>query len=165
MASRPRWRIVPGDLDDPRIIELLETHVAAAAQDLPPESCHALDVSGLKQPELSFWAMWEDDALLGVGALKDLGGGHGEVKSMHVAAAARGRGLGAAIIRHIIANARARGLKRLSLESGAIPYFLPARALYARHGFAECGPYQGYSDDPNSVFMTLDLAADPATST
>ena len=84
---------------------------------------------------------------------------------MHSAAAVRGRGAGTAMIRHIIADARVRGFQRLSLETGAIPYFLPARALYARHGFVECGPYEGYRIDPNSVFVTLDLAADPATAT
>jgi putative acetyltransferase len=165
MATELSWRIVPGDLDDPRVIDLLQTHVAAAMADMPRESCHALDVAGLQRPEISFWAIWDDADLIGVGALKDMGSGHGEVKSMHSAAAARGRGVGTAMICHIIATARTCGLRRLSLETGAIPYFLPARALYARHGFTECGPYEGYQPDPNSVFMTLDLAADPATST
>jgi putative acetyltransferase len=140
MATELSWRIVPGGLGDPRVIGLLQTHVAAAMADMPSESCHALDVAGLQRPEISFWAIWDGAEPVGVGALKDM-------------------------IRHIIAIARARGFRRLSLETGAIPYFLPARALYARHGFTECGPYEGYQPDPNSVFMTLDLAADPATST
>jgi len=157
--------IVPGDLADPRIIDLLNYHVTAAHEQSPPESCHAFDVSGLQQPEISFWAAWAGDQLLGVGALMDLGDGHGEVKSMHTAKAARGRGVGSAMVRHIIATARNRGFDRLSLETGSMDYFAPARALYARHGFVECGPFEGYKLDPNSVFLTLDLAADRTAST
>ncbi|WP_116090152.1 GNAT family N-acetyltransferase [Sphingomonas crusticola] len=157
MATDAGWRIVPGDLADPHIIALLQTHVATATADMPRESCHALDVGGLQKPELTFWAVWEGDSLLGVGALKDLGDGEGEVKSMHVAAAARGRGVGSAIVAHILATARARGYRRLYLETGGIPYFAPARALYAAHGFVECAAYRGYVPDPNSVFMTLEL--------
>jgi putative acetyltransferase len=122
-------------------------------------------VSGLQRPEVSFWAIWDGDEVLGVGALMDLGGGHGEVKSMHTARAARRRGVASAMVRHIIATARDRGFRRLSLETGASDYFAPARALYARHGFVECPPFEGYRPDPNSVFLTLDLAADRAAST
>jgi putative acetyltransferase len=150
-------RIVAGDLSDPRIVALLETHVTTALAQAPSESCHAFDVSGLQKPEITFWAAWDGEELLGVGALMDLGGGHGEVKSMHTAGAARGRGVGGAIICHIIDTARARGLKRLSLETGSMDYFAPARALYARHGFRECDPFGDYRCDPNSVFFTIDL--------
>jgi len=157
--------VVPGDLTDPRVVELLEYHVTTALAQSPRESCHAFDVSALQRPEISFWAIWEGEALLGIGALMDLGGGHGEVKSMHTAKAARGRGVGSAMVRHIIEAARARGFERLSLETGSMDYFASARALYARHGFVECGPFEGYVPDPNSVFMTLDLAEDRAAST
>jgi putative acetyltransferase len=157
--------VVRGDLTDPRVVELLEYHVTTALAQSPRESCHAFDVSALQRPEISFWAIWEGEALLGIGALMDLGGGHGEVKSMHTAKAARGRGVGAAMVRHIIAAARERGFRRLSLETGSMDYFAAARALYARHGFVECGPFEGYVPDPNSVFMTLDLAEDRAAST
>ena len=116
MAASDGLRIVPGDLTDPRIVDLL-----------------------------------------GVGALMDLGGGHGEVKSMHTAKSARGQGVGGAMVRHIVATARERGHRRLSLETGSMDYFAPARALYARHGFTECGPFEGYRPDPNSVFLTLAL--------
>ena len=149
--------VVPGDLTDPRVVELLEYHVTTALAQGPRESCHAFDVSALQRPEISFWAIWEGEALLGIGALMDLGGGHGEVKSMHTAKTARGRGVGSTMVRHIIATARARGFERLSLETGSMDYFAPARALYARHGFVECGPFEGYVPDPNSVFMTLSL--------
>ena len=165
MATDASWQVVAGDLDDPRVRNLLQTHVVAALADMPCESCHALDVAGLKRPNISFWAIWDSAELLGLGALKDIGDGHGEVKSMHTAANARGRGVGSAMVRHIVAAARARGFRRLSLETGAIAYFMAARRLYAAHGFVECGPYGAYHPDPNSVFMTLDLAAHPATST
>src|SRR5207248_3478742 len=95
--------------------------------------------------------------LLGIGALKRLSPRHGEIKSMHTAAARRGKGAGSAMLEHIIASARACGMSRLSLETGSWDYFRPARALYARHGFRECPPFADYVPDPNSVFMTLDL--------
>ena len=149
--------IVEGGLDDPRVIELLRTHVIRARAETAPGSSHALDLSGLRAPEVTLWSAWEGDAPVGVGALKRLSADHGEVKSMHTAEATRGRGIGTAILRRIIAAAQARGMSRLSLETGSWPYFAPARALYARHGFAECGPFGDYRLDPNSVFMTLAL--------
>jgi putative acetyltransferase len=106
---------------------------------------------------VSFWSAWESQTLVGVGALKRLAADHGEVKSMHTEEAARGRGVGSAMLRHIMAAARARGMSRLSLETGSWPYFEPARSLYARHGFVECGPFGDYREDPNSVFMTVAL--------
>jgi len=157
--------IVPGDLTDARVIALLEYHLTTALAQSPRESCHAFDVSALQRPEVSFWASWDGEELLGVGALMDLGGGHGEVKSMHTATAARGRGVGSAMVRHLVALARERGFRRLSLETGSMGYFAPARALYARHGFVECEPFGDYVLDPNSVFMTLDLAEERTAST
>ncbi|HYX92622.1 MAG TPA: GNAT family N-acetyltransferase [Myxococcaceae bacterium] len=144
-------------LDDPRVIELLHTHLAAAREHSAPGSAHALDLTGLRSPDVTFWSAWEGDTLAGTGALKQLGADHGEVKSMHTAEAMRRRGVGSAILRHIIEAARSRGMSRLSLETGSWPYFAPARALYARHGFVECPPFGDYRPDPNSVFMTLEL--------
>lgn len=149
--------IVEGGLDDPRVIELLHTHLARARAETAPGSAHALDLSGLRSPDVTFWSVWDGDSLLGVGALRTLSAEHGEVKSMHTAEAVRGRGVGGALLRHIIAAARARGMTRLSLETGSWPYFAPARALYARHGFVECPPFGDYRADPNSVFMTKEL--------
>ncbi|MEJ7811294.1 MAG: GNAT family N-acetyltransferase [Gemmatimonadaceae bacterium] len=152
--------IVEGGMDDSRVIELLRTHLARATAETAPGSAHALDLSGLRAPDVTFWSAWESEAratLLGVGALKQLTAGHGEVKSMHTAEAMRGRGVGSALLRHIIGSAREHGMSRLSLETGAWPYFAPARALYARHGFVECPPFGDYRPDPNSVFMTLTL--------
>ena len=154
-------RIVKGGLDDPRVVELLQVHVARARAETAPGSSHALDLAGLRAPDVTFWSAWDGDALVGVGALKRLSADHGEIKSMHTAEAARGRGVGSALLRRIMAVARARGMSRLSLETGSWPYFAPARTLYARHGFVECGPFGEYQEDPNSVFMTADLAALP----
>jgi len=150
-------RIVPGDFSDPRVIALLETHLSSAQAETAPGSAHALDLCGLQSADISFWTIWEDDALVGIGALKRLSADHGEVKSMHTAQFARGKGVGSALLRHIIATARARGMSRLSLETGSWEYFRPARALYARHGFVECPPFADYVPDRNSIFLSLDL--------
>ncbi|HTV85435.1 MAG TPA: GNAT family N-acetyltransferase [Dyella sp.] len=150
-------RILPGDLTDPRIIALLNTHVTTARAATARGSAHALDVNALQAPDISFWASWDGEALLAVGALRRLAPDHGEIKSMHTAQAARRHGAGSAMLRHLIDTARANGLSRLSLETGAWDYFIPARAFYRRHGFVECPPFGDYSADPNSVFMSLDL--------
>ncbi len=152
-------RIVEGGLDDPRVVALLRLHLTRARAETAPGSAHALDLAALRAPEVSFWSVWQGDELLGVGALKRLSAEHGEIKSMHTAEGARGAGVGSALVRHIMAEARSRGMRRLSLETGSWPYFLPARALYARLGFVECGPFGDYRADPNSVFMTLAFAA------
>lgn len=150
-------RIQESGLDDPRVIALLERHLVSARAETAAGSAHALDLSGLKAPEIRFWSAWEGEAVLGVGALKRLDAVHGEVKSMHTAEAARRRGVGAAMLAWIIAAAGEQGLERLSLETGSWAYFAPARALYARHGFIECAPFADYRPDPNSVFMSRTL--------
>ena len=153
--------IVEGGLDDPRVLELLDIHVTRALAETGRGSGHALDLAALmRAPGLTFWSVWEDDTratLVGIVALNALSHEHGEVKSMHVAERMRGRGFGAAMVEHVIATARARGMTRLSLETGSWPFFAPARALYARHGFVECQPFGHYRPDPNSVFMTCSL--------
>lgn len=150
-------RIVAGDFGDPQIVALLRHHVDSARAETAPGSDHALDLEGLRAPDIQFWAIWEGADLLGIGALKRLSAAHGEVKSMHVVQARRRSGAGAAMLRHIIAQARAMGLSRLSLETGSWDYFAPAWALYRRHGFVDCPPFGDYVPDPNSLFMTLDL--------
>src|SRR5262245_13981261 len=150
-------QIVEGDLSDRRVIELLQVHLSSARAATAPGSAHALDIAGLKSPDISFWTIWDDDTLVGIGALKRLSAHQGEIKSMHTAAAVRRRGAGRAMLRHIIAVARAGGISRLSLETGSWDYFRPAHALYRSHGFVECAPFGDYVLDPNSVFMTLDL--------
>jgi len=150
-------RISPGELNDPRVIDLLQIHLTNARAETARGSAHALDLTGLQSPDISFWTIWEGEALLGVGALKRLSPDHGEVKSMHTAQSARRKGVGSAMLQHIIATARKSGMSRLSLETGSWEYFRPARALYRSHGFVECGPFADYVPDPNSVFMSLDL--------
>ncbi len=150
-------RIVQGDFSDPRVVDLLHTHLTSAKAETAPGSAHALDLTGLQSPDISFWTIWDDETLLGFGALKRLSADHGEVKSMHTAQPMRGRGVGSAMLRHILATARASGISRLSLETGTWEYFRAARALYRSHGFVECPPFADYVLDPNSVFMSLDL--------
>ena len=156
-TPEPRFQIRAGDLTDRRIIGLLETHLEGARANSPPGSVHALDLSGLQGPNLSFWALWDGDEVVGMGALKLLDVGHGEVKSMHTARAVRGRGAGTQMLRHIIAEAKARGLKRLSLETGTPEYFHPAHGLYRRHGFVDCPPFGAYVADGFSLCMTREL--------
>ena len=150
-------RIAEGGLDDPRVIALLALHVSRARAVTPPGSSHALDLSGLRQPTISFWSGWDGEALAVVGALKRMSEADGEVKSMHTAEALRGRGHGRAMLAHIIDAARAQGLTRLWLETGSFGYFDAARAMYAESGFVECGPFGDYRPDPNSTFTTLAL--------
>lgn len=142
------------DLAGPEIRALLEEHLADMRAISPPESVHALDLDGLRRPEITFWTAWSGNALLGCGALKELSPDHGEVKSMRTARAHRRSGVARAMLAHIVAEARRRGYERLSLETGSMAEFAPARALYERFGFGYCGPFAGYVDDPNSVFMT-----------
>ena len=150
-------RIFQGDLEDPRVADLLRIHLTRARAQTAPGSAHALDATGLQLPGITFWTIWEDEMLLGFGALKQLSVDHGEVKSMHTAQSMRRRGAASAILRHIIATARASGMSRLSLETGSWEYFRPAHAFYKSHGFVECAPFADYAPDPNSVFMSLDL--------
>jgi putative acetyltransferase len=151
------------DLSGPEIAALLEAHLQLMRDTSPPESVHALDLDGLRAPEVTFWTVWDGPALLGCGALKELAPGHGEIKSMHTAQAARGRGVARAMLAHILGEARRRGYRRLSLETGSMGAFAPARALYAGFGFHDCPPFGDYVLDPNSVFMTLELAPAPIT--
>lgn len=145
------------DLSGPEIRVLLEEHLRNLHELSPPESVHALDLTGLRRPEITFWTAWEDGALLGCGALKELDAAHGEVKSMRTASAHRRKGVGRRMLEHIIAEARARCYARLSLETGSMAAFLPARRLYESFGFAYCVPFADYTDDPNSAFMSLRL--------
>jgi putative acetyltransferase len=150
-------RIIKGDLDDRQIIALLAFHVTTSAAQTAPGSAHALDVQGLRSPDIEFWAAWDGEELLGFAALKQLSRGHGEIKSMHVAQSQRRRGTGQALLDHLIERAHAMGMSRLSLETGSWDYFRPAQALYRKYGFVECAPYADYRPDRNSVFMTLEI--------
>jgi len=147
-------------VDDPGaedVRALLATHLAFSHQHSPPEDVHALDVDRLRDPAVTFYSYREAGRLLAVGALRRLDDGHAEVKSMHTASEARGRGIGRALLVHLIAEARARGYRRLSLETGTMAAFAPARALYASAGFVPCEPFGSYFHSPNSTCMTMVL--------
>lgn len=152
--------IMDGGLDDPRVQALLAHHFSTAHSMSPPGSAHALDLNGLKQPDVSFWSGWHGDRVVVIGALKDTSS-EGEIKSMHTEQSHRRKGAGSMMLRHIIDRARQMGLSRLNLETGSQPYFNPARELYKRHGFVECPPFGSYVPDENSVFMTLALGPMP----
>ncbi len=148
--------------DDPRsgdIRALLETHLEFAHANSPVEDVHALDVDALAVPEILFFSFRRDGELLGVGALRPLDDRHGELKAMHTAAAARSQGVGGAMVAHLLQTAREIGLERVSLETGAMAAFAPARSLYARFGFEVCEPFANYIESPNSTCMTLQLNA------
>ena len=145
------------DLSGLEIAELLQEHLDDMHVHSPPESVHALDLDALKKPEITFWTVWLDDRLVGCGALKELDKTHGEIKSMRTPNDFRGKGVGKLMLRHIIDEARRRNYKRLSLETGSMEAFEPARRLYESYGFKQCGPFADYVLDPNSLFMTIEL--------
>lgn len=136
---------------------LLALHMAGMLADTPPEHAYVLDLSGLQQPGITVWTVWLGEEVAGVGALKDLGGGTGELKSMRTAPAHLRKGVAAALLDHLIAEARARGYRRLSLETGRGATFDPAVALYRSRGFAPGAPFADYEDSAYNQFMHLDL--------
>ncbi|MFP1643254.1 GNAT family N-acetyltransferase [Pontitalea aquivivens] len=138
----------------PDLALLHARHTQAMHADTPPESIHMLPAEALAASGIWFFVMREAGMALGMGAFKRIDAAHAEIKSMHVLSEARGRGLARRLLDHLMASARAAGFARLSLETGAQPSFAAARVLYAQAGFAECGPFEGYGPDPNSVFMT-----------
>jgi putative acetyltransferase len=150
-------RILVDDLSGPAVHALLEEHLRSMYETSPPESVHALDLTELRRPEITFWAVWEGEELLGCGALKELGPQLGEVKSMRTASAHRRKGVARAVLAQIIDEAQRRSYSRLSLETGSMAAFLPARKLYESFGFTYCEPFADYVLDPNSVFMELEI--------
>ena len=150
--------LVPADLADTAFVAIVAAHTDLCDRTAPPESCHRLTPEGLSQPGLSVWAVWEEGSMLGMGALKELSAEAGEIKSMHVMTAARGRGIGRHILSHLMSKAGQEGMTSLWLETGVHPLFAPARALYAAFGFKACAPFGHYRPDPHSVFMTRSIA-------
>jgi putative acetyltransferase len=150
-------RIVVDDLSGPEIAALIGEHLRDMHLQSPPESIHALGLEKLRQPNVTVWSAWEGDELVGCGALKELDPSHGEIKSMRTARAHRRKGVAAAMLRHLLDEAKRRGYARVSLETGSMASFEPARQLYARHGFTLCGPFADYRLDANSTFMTRTL--------
>jgi putative acetyltransferase len=135
----------------------LQRHLDFAHSVTPPDDVHALDLDGLLDPRVTFFSLREDGVLLGIGAVKQLDETHYELKSIHTAEGARGRGVGRAVVEHLLGVARERGAHRVSLETGSMEAFAPSRSLYNRLGFVECGPFDTYSPSRSSTFMTLDL--------
>jgi putative acetyltransferase len=142
----------------PDLSLLFERHTVDMHADTPPESIHMMDKGALAAPGIRFFVLRDAGQPLAMGAFKRIDATHAEIKSMHVLAEARGKGLSKVMLDHLVAAAVSDGIRRLSLETGAQAMFLPARALYERAGFAECQPFEGYTLDPNSVFMTKALA-------
>jgi putative acetyltransferase len=145
------------DVRGPEIAALLQEHLRDMHRVSPPESVHALDLESLRQPDITFWTMWDAGRLAGCGALKELDSQHGEIKSMRTASSHRRQGVATQLLQHLLAEAKQRGYTRVSLETGSMDFFLPARALYASFGFEPCPPFADYIADPNSIFMTKAL--------
>lgn len=156
-AADEAWRIVEDDLSGAAIRALLEVHFAGMLANSPAGSCHFLDFDGLNAPGVTFWSIHRGSELAGCGALKMLGAGHGEIKSMRTAEDFLRQGVAARMLDHIIDEARTRDLSRLSLETGSNGAFEPALALYRRYGFEDCEPFADYKPDPFSRFMTRAL--------
>lgn len=145
------------DPGSPDIAQLLREHLDDMHRHSPPESVHALDLAGLRSPEMTFWSVRQGPVLLGCGALKQLDPAHGEIKSMRTVTVHLRKGVGARMLAHILDEARRRAYRRLSLETGSMDAFLPARRLYESRGFRYCGPFGDYVEDSYSVFMTREL--------
>ena len=155
----PTITITRADFTDPALADFLQAHLDDMEPTAPAESRHALDLGALQAPGVRLWVATEEDDLLGTAALAVVEPGHEELKSMRTAPPARGRGVASALLAHLLGDATSRGVVRLSLETGSMDFFVPARSLYARSGFEPCGPFGSYVEDPNSVFMTRLLPA------
>ena len=155
MDQKPEFALRIDDLRGPEVAALLAEHLRDMHATSPRESVHALDLDRLRRPEITFWSLWDGTTLAGCGALKQVDSTHAEIKSMRTAAAYRGQGVATQVLLHILGVANERGYRRLSLETGSMGYFEPARRLYTKFGFVICAPFGDYQPDPNSVFMTL----------
>lgn len=145
------------DLSGSEVAELVREHLHGMKQNSPQESIHALNLEQLKRPEITFWSAWEGNELIGCGALKEIDGQHGEIKSMRTSSSHLRKGVAKRLLQYIIEEANRRGYRRVSLETGSMDFFEPARRLYASFGFQYCHPFSDYIEDPNSVFMTMEL--------
>ena len=141
-------------LSNPHIIKFLQAHHNDMLKHSPVESVHALDVTKLTKPDITFYSLWIDNNLAGVGALKALNTTHGEIKSMRTSSNYLRQGIAAKLLTHIIEQAALRGYKKLSLETGTAKAFLPAQKLYTQFGFKKCEPFGNYEQDPYSLFMS-----------
>jgi len=148
---------IEGNFDNSEVNNLLKKHFIELRSVSPAGSTHVLNIDGLKDPSIKFWSLWEDSKLIGCGALKFLEKDHGEFKSIRVADEFRKRGIGERIINHLIEEAKKLKISKLSIETGAGEFFLPARNLFSKFGFKTCPPFAHYKEDPNSCYYTLDL--------
>ena len=146
---------IEGNFDNPKVNEMLVKHFIELRSVSPEGSAHVLDIAGLKDPTIKFWSLWEDDQLMGSGALKFLDKDHGEFKSIRVNDKFRKKGNGIKVINHLIDEAKKLSIKKLSLETGAGIFFNPARKLFNQCGFKICEPFSHYKEDINSVYMRL----------
>ena len=146
---------IEGNFDNPEVHELLVKHFIELRSVSPEGSTHVLDINGLKDPAIKFWSLWEDDKLIGSGALKFLDKSHGEFKSIRVNNKSKNKGNGIKVVNHLINEAKKLNIKKLSLETGAGDFFLPARKLFLRCNFKICEPFSHYKNDINSVYMSL----------
>ena len=150
-------RSIEGNFDNSEVNDLLKKHFIELRSVSPAGSTHVLDIDGLKDPSIKFWSLWEDNKLVGCGALKFLEKNHGEFKSIRVADEFKKKGIGERIINHLIGEAKKLKISKLSIETGAGEFFLPARKLFSKFGFKKCPPFAHYKDDPNSCYYTLNL--------
>ena len=148
---------IEGNFDNSEVNDLLKKHFVELRQVSPAGSTHVLDIDGLKDPSIKFWSLWENNELIGCGALKFLEKNHGEFKSIRVADQFRKKGSGERIINHLIEEAKKLNIVKLSIETGAGEFFLPARKLFSKFGFKPCGPFAHYKEDPNSCYYTKNL--------
>ena len=150
-------RSIEGNFENPKVNDLLVKHFKELKSVSPVGSAHVLDISGLQVPSIKFWSIWDENTLIGCGALKFLDENHGEFKSIRVIDDFRKKGYGFKIINHLIEEAKKLNVKRLSLETGSGNFFLPARKLFQKVGFEKCSPFAHYKEDTNSCYMSLDL--------
>lgn len=151
-------KITIDDLSSQEIADFLKEHLQDMKSVSPPESKHALDLAGLRNANVTFWIIRDENTLVGCGALKELSAQHGEIKSMRTSSSYRGKGVATKLLTHLLDEAKSRNYCQLSLETGSMPFFKPARTLYEKFGFKRCDPFDSYKKDPNSVFMKIELA-------
>ena len=148
---------IEGNFDNPDVNELLNKHFAELRSVSPAGSTHVLDIAGLKDQSIKFWSLWKNNEIIGCGALKFLEKNHGEFKSIRVTDKFRKTGIGEKLIDHLIEEEKKLEVSKLSIETGAGEFFLPARKLFSKFGFKACPPFAHYKEDPNSCYYTLNL--------
>ena len=148
---------IENNFDNPRVNTLLHYHFYQLRSNSPEGSAHVLDIEGLKVPSIKFWSIWDDDNLIGWGALKFLDQGHGEFKSIRIADEFRNMGYGIKLLDHLVIEAKKNGIKKISLETGSGNFFKPARKLFEKAGFKTCEPFAHYKIDPNSCYYSKEI--------